>query len=226
MTILDRPLFKILTISLLLYTIIGGLLFPVPKIPILYETIRNLYFHVSMWFSMMVLLSFSVYHAVKYLVNSQERNDIRSVEFANSGVVLGILGICTGALWAKFTWGDFWSSDPKQNGAAIALLIYLGYFVLRSSIQDDQVRARVSAIFNIFAFASLIPLLYILPRMTDSLHPGSGGNPGFNSYDLDYNMRMVFYPSIFAWTFLFLWISRLRIRISEAGGRLNEILFK
>jgi heme exporter protein C len=226
MTSLDRPSFKILTIFLMLYTLIGGLLLPVPKVPIVYETIRNQYFHVSMWFGMMNILTVSVFFAVRYLMKSQEKDDIRTVEFANSGVVLGILGICTGALWAKFTWGAYWSSDPKQNGAAIALLIYLGYFVLRSSIQDDQIRARVSAIYNIFAYASLLPLLYILPRMTDSLHPGSGGNPGFNIYDLDNNMRLVFYPSIFAWTFLFLWISNLRIRLSVARGKLNEILFK
>lgn len=199
---------------------------PVPKVPIVYETIRNQYFHVSMWFSMMILLSISVVYAVKYLMNSREGDDTKMVEFANSGVILGILGICTGAIWAKFTWGAFWSSDPKQNGAAIALLIYLGYFVLRSSIQDEQVRARVSSIYNIFAYASLLPLLYILPRMTDSLHPGSGGNPGFNIYDLDNNMRLVFYPSIFAWTFLFLWISNLRIRLTEVSGRLNEIFYK
>jgi len=210
----------------MLYTLIGGLLMPVPKVPIVYETIRNQYFHVSMWFSMMILLSISVVYAVKYLMNSREGDDTKMVEFANSGVILGILGICTGAIWAKFTWGAFWSSDPKQNGAAIALLIYLGYFVLRSSIQDEQVRARVSSIYNIFAYASLLPLLYILPRMTDSLHPGSGGNPGFNIYDLDNNMRLVFYPSIFAWTFLFLWISNLRIRLTEVSGRLNEIFYK
>ncbi len=196
---------------------------PVPKVPIVHETIRNQYFHVSMWFSMMILLSMSVFQAIKYLRNSNPDQDIRTVEYANSGIVLGILGICTGALWAKFTWGEYWSSDPKQNGAAIAILIYLGYFVLRASIQDETVKARVSSIYNIFAFSSLVPLLYILPRLTDSLHPGSGGNPGFNIYDLDNNMRLVFYPSILAWTFLFIWMSRVRIKISTLSLKIKEL---
>ena len=53
------------------------------------------------------------------------------------------------------------------------------YLVLRNSLEDQQQKARVSAIYNVFAFAALIPLLFILPRMTDSsLHPGNGGNPG------------------------------------------------
>ncbi len=223
MNVADRPVFRIITLILLLYTLIGGLLMPVPRVGIVNETIRNQYFHVSMWFSMMLVLTISVVFSIRYLMNSDDMDDINAVEFANSGLILGILGICTGALWAKFTWGAYWSSDPKQNGAAIAMLIYLGYLVLRSSIQDEQTRARVSSVYNIFAFASLVPLLYILPRMTDSLHPGSGGNPGFNIYDLDNNMRMVFYPSIFAWTFLFIWISRLRIRTRIAEKALIEL---
>ncbi|MBN4066093.1 cytochrome c biogenesis protein CcsA, partial [Candidatus Amoebophilus asiaticus] len=125
----------------------------------------------------------------------------------------GILGLITGMQWAQFTWGDWWSGDPKQNGAAIGLLVYLSYFVLRNSLQEEQQRAKISAVYNIFAFATLIPLLFILPRLTDSLHPGSGGNPGFNIYDLAGGMRMVFYPAIIGWTLLGVWLMELRIRI-------------
>ena len=41
----------------------------------------------------------------------------------------------------------------------------------------------------------MVPLIFVLPRMGDSLHPGSGGNPGFNTYDLNTQMRWVFYPA-------------------------------
>lgn len=207
----------------MLYTLIGGFLMPVPKIPILNESIRNQYFHVSMWFAMMIVLIISVVFAIRYLAKGKKYHDMLSVETANAGVLLGILGLITGSIWAKFTWGAFWSGDPKQNGAAIALLIYLAYFVLRGSMTDPQQKARVSAIYNIFAFSTLIPLLYILPRLTDSLHPGSGGNPGFNIYDLDNNMRLVFYPSIIGWTMLVLWISSLRIRMSLIKEKIDEL---
>lgn len=177
-----------------------------------------------MWFAMMIVLIISVIFAIRYLAKGDKYFDILSVETANAGVLLGILGLITGSIWAKFTWGAFWSGDPKQNGAAIALLIYLAYFVLRGSMTDPQQKARVSAIYNIFAFSTLIPLLYILPRLTDSLHPGSGGNPGFNIYDLDNNMRLVFYPSIIGWTMLVLWISSLRIRMSLIKEKIDELL--
>lgn len=204
---------KIITILLLIYVIIGGLLFDAPRLVILNETIRALYFHVPMWFGMIIMLGTSVFFSVKYLRKPYKVHDDFAVEFANVGVVFGVLGILTGMLWAQFTWGDWWSGDPKQNASAIGLLIYFAYFILRGSLDNDEQRARIGAVYNIFAFSALIPLLFILPRLTDSLHPGSGGNPGFNAYDLDSRLRLVFYPAVVAWTMLGLWIATLRIRL-------------
>ncbi|MFT6937764.1 MAG: heme exporter protein C [Saprospiraceae bacterium] len=99
--------------------------------------------------------------------------------------------------------------------SAIALLIYMAYFVLRSSFDDEQQQARLSAIYNIFAFVSLVPLLFIIPRMYDSLHPGNGGNPAFGSEDLDNTMRMVFYPAVIGWTLLGFWIANLLARMGN-----------
>src|SRR3546814_12218671 len=87
------------------------------------------------------------------------------------------MGLLTGMVWANFTWGAPWPNDPKLNGAAITMLVYLAYMVLRGSIDEDQKRGRISAIYNVFAYPIMIALIYILPVMTDSLHPGSGGNP-------------------------------------------------
>ena len=66
--------------------------------------------------------------------------------------------------------------------------------------------------YNIFAFAAMIPLIFIIPRLQDSLHPGSGGNPGFNVYDLDNRLRLVFYPAVIGWFAIGVWIATLRIR--------------
>lgn len=213
---------KILTIVLMFYTIVGGFLMNVPRLAILNETIRNLYFHVPMWFGMILILTVSVVYSVKYLRNPEQKFDDYAVESANMGIIFGILGIITGMIWARFTWGDWWSGDPKQNASAIGLLIYLAYLVLRNSFEDDQQRARISAVYNIFAYATLIPLLFILPRLTDSLHPGNGGNPGFNAYDLDSNLRLVFYPSVIGWTLLGWWITTLRARVKSIKNHILE----
>ena len=214
---------KILAICLLLYVHIGGLLLDVPRLNILNETIRALYFHVPMWFGMVLLFGISVYYSVRYLRNPLSNFDIRSVECANVGLVFGILGMITGMLWANYTWGSPWHGDPKQNGAAIALLVYLAYFILRSSIQNEEQKARLSAVYNIFAFAAMIPLIFIIPRLTSSMHPGSGGNPGFNMYDLDSKMRLVFYPAVIGWFLIGVWIVSLRVKMRELEEEILDI---
>lgn len=214
---------KIASVVLLIYTFVGGLLLEAPRLNILQETIRNLYFHVPMWFGMMILLTVSVIYSIKYLRNPIQKYDDWAIESANTGLLFGALGILTGMVWAKFTWGSYWSNDPKQNAAAIAMLIYSAYVLLRNSLTDPQQKGKISAIYNIFAFATYIPLIYILPRLTNSLHPGAGGNPGFNAYDLDAKLRLVFYPAVIAWTFLGIWISSLRVRVKQLAEKMLEI---
>ena len=155
----------------------------------------------------------TVFHSIKYLLSNNPTNDLKAVESVNVGIVFGVLGIVTGAIWAKFTWGQAWSFDVKQNFAAIALLLYFAYLVLRNAIDEEQKRAKISAIYNIFAFPMMVVLLFVLPRLSDSLHPGNGGNPGFNSYDLDSRMRMVFYPACLGWILIGYWIYTLKFRL-------------
>lgn len=214
---------KILAIVLLFYVHIGGLLMDVPRLNILNETIRALYFHVPMWFGMVTLFLISVVYSVLYLVNPSVALDRKSVEFANVGLVFGILGMLTGMLWANYAWGSFWHGDPKQNGAAIALLVYLAYFILRGSVENEEQKARLSAVYNIFAFAAMIPLIFIIPRLTSSLHPGSGGNPGFNMYDLDNRMRMVFYPAVIGWILIGIWVTTLRVRMRAIEDKIHDL---
>lgn len=219
---------KMLCVLLLCYTLIGGLLLPVPRLPLIHESIRNLYFHVPMWFAMMILFTVSLVYAVRYLRHTRLRDDIYSVQFANMGLFLGSLGMVTGMEWAKFTWGEPWSNDPKQLGAALSMLTYFAYLALRGAVNDDDKRAKISAVYNIFAFALMIPFIWVLPSIADSLHPGSGGNAGFNAYDLDNNMRKVFYPAVTGWTLLGVWMATLVIRLQLINKKsiLNEDLSK
>jgi heme exporter protein C len=236
---------KISAIALLVYVHIAGMLAPVPRLDLLNETIRALYFHVPMWFGMTFLFGVSVYYAILYLMKSKtagvelasgpidaqhyatqlapQHYDRKSVEFANVGLVFGILGTITGMFWANYTWGSPWHGDPKQNGAAIALLVYLAYFVLRGSLDNEEQRSRLGAVYNIFAFAAMIPLIFIIPRMTSSMHPGSGGNPGFNIYDLDNRMRLIFYPAVVGWILLGWWIATVRVRLKAVEENIHEL---
>lgn len=215
---------KIASVVLLVYTFTAGMLWEVPRLPQLGETIRNLYFHVCMWFVMMILFLISVIHAVKYLHHNDEKHDLYSRQFAVVGIVFGVLGYATGVIWMSYTWADpnnpaFVSfgavaRDPKLIGTAIALLIYAAYLVLRDSVPDRDKKARIAAVYNIFAFAFLFPTIWIIPRMLPSLHPGQEGNPALNTDDVDSRMRLVFYPAIVGWTLLGAWIAHLKVRLS------------
>lgn len=204
---------KILCVALLGYSIVAGFLIPVPRLPIIHESIRNLFFHVPMWFTMMVLFVISFIYGIKYLRTGLLKDDIYSVQFIIVGLIFGSLGMATGMEWANFTWGEPWSNDPKQLGAALTMLIYFAFFALRGAIPDYEKRAKISAVYNVFAFTLIIPLIWVIPSMTDSLHPGSGGNTGFNTYDLDNDLRKVFYPASAGWILLGVWISSLFIRL-------------
>lgn len=210
---------KILSVVLLAYAVAGGFLIPVPAKPIVNESIRNLYYHVPMWFAMMVLFTVSVVNAIKYLRHNKLQYDILSRHYANTGMLLGMLGIITGAIWANYTWGAPWSNDIKQILAAIALLIYAAYFVLRSSIDDIDKKARVTAVYNIFAYTLLFPTLFIIPRLYDSLHPGGEGNPAMAQNDIDPLMRLVFWPAVLGWTLLGVWITTLHTRLQKLSDK-------
>ncbi|HEU4608014.1 MAG TPA: cytochrome c biogenesis protein CcsA [Chitinophagaceae bacterium] len=227
---MKKSWWKILSVALLVYTFTAGLLWNIPYLPALEETIRNLYFHVCMWFAMMILFIISVVHAVRYLRTGNLQYDNRSRQYAVVGIVFGVLGYATGAIWASYTWADpnnpaFASmgailKEPKLIGAAIALLIYFAYLVLRGSINDMDGRARISAVYNIFAFALLFPSIWIIPRLLDSLHPGGEGNPALNPKDIDARMRLVFYPAVLGWTLLGVWIASLKVRLHQINEKL------
>ena len=214
---------KILSALLILYTLVLGMLGPVPHLNILHETIRNVYYDVPIWFAMLFQMGYSVVYAIKNLSKNDIETDIISNQAAQTGLFFALPGLLTGCMWAKFTWGTWWTfQDPKLNGVAIAVLIYLAYFILRSSIDDEQKRARIAGVYNIFAFVMMFVFIMILPRLTDSLHPGNGGNPAFAKYDLDSHMRMVFYPAVIGWVLLSLWILDIKKRLAILTHKENE----
>jgi len=192
-----------------------------PNRTILNETIRNLFFHVPMWFAMIGLLTYSLVQSILFLSKNQLLSDIKASMGARVGMIFGILGILTGMVWAKFTWGAFWTNDPKLNGAAIGMLAYLAYFILRGSIEDEIKKAKLSAVYNIFSYTIYMVFIMVLPRINDSLHPGNGGNPGFNVYEQDNVMRLFFYPAVIGWGMLGFWLTELYVKIHSEKNNLN-----
>ena len=196
-----------------------GMHFPFQNI--LYETIRNLNFHVVMWMAILGMLFFSLIFSIRYLLSSNINFDRWANALVETSLWFTVLGIVTGMIWAKNTWGAYWVNDPKLNGAVVGGLVYLAYIILRRSVKEMDKRARLSAVYNVFAFVIYIVFIQVLPRFTDSLHPGNGGNPAFSSYDLDDSLRMVFYPSIIGFLLVGFWISQLKVRLKKLDDKIE-----
>jgi heme exporter protein C len=211
---MKKDWWKYLSGILLLYAVIGGFLVDVPD-TMIRETMRNLFYHVGMWFGMFSMLITGFIYSLRYLRRFDIKEDVSSIEAINVGILFGVLGILTGMVWANFTWGSPWVKDPKLNGAAVGLFIYTAYLILRGSIDDPHKRAKVAAVYNIFAFFLWIVFVLILPRLAgDSIHPGKDSPPVLPMH-LDPSMRIIFYPAMAGWILLGFWIFQIRVRIKK-----------
>lgn len=207
--------------ALLLYAVIAGFLVEVPD-TMIRETMRNLFYHVGMWFGMFILLTIGFIYSIRYLLKFREEEDLVAVESVNVGLLFGILGILTGMVWASFTWGSPWVKDPKLNGAALGIFIYLAYLILRGSIGDPHKKAKVSAVYNILAYVLWIVFVMIMPRMAgESIHPGKDTSPVLPMH-LEPSLRIVFYPAMLGWILLGIWIMNLRVRFRRIRMALEE----
>ena len=205
--------------------ILAGFLLNVPRINILEHTARNLYFHVPMWFTMMAAVFVSAFHSLKFLQTGELIRDIRATQAARVGAWFGVMGLVTGIFWARFTWYAgtkvWWNFDPRQTMAALQILIYGAYFVLRSALHDPDKRARIAAVYNLFAASTVPFLLYVIPRQMESLHPGADGNPAFSEITAPI-MRLVFYPAIIGFIGLFWVLYTQRVRVAWIKLRLTR----
>jgi len=202
--------------------IIAGFLIPIPDIPILKESARNLFLHVPMWFTMAVCFGAGFVYSIRYL-NTQKMLLDRKAETATQvGLVFGICGILTGSLWARFTWGTWWTlAEPRMNLAALAMMIYVAYFVLRTAFDNPEKRAKLSAVYNVFAATTIPFLLYIVPRQLPSLHPGAEGNPAFSEITAP-ELRYIFYPAIIGFIGVSVWMMEVVNRYKNVKYKMEH----
>ena len=207
-------IFKILIFVLITFVIIAGILLPIPNIPALGDKARVLYFHVPMsWISVLAFFM-SMWYSIRYLKTKSIDYDIKSFSSAQLGFLFCILATATGSLWAKFNWGSFWNWDPRQTSIFILLMIYGAYFALRSAVDSEDQRAKLSSVYSIIAAVTVPFFVFIMPRLVESLHP----DPIINTQgkiNMDTNMLIVFLTSLVGYTLLFLWILNLKVRIER-----------
>jgi heme exporter protein C len=189
--------------------------YDLPVIPGLEQRARIIFFHVpTAWLSVMAFVSSLVY-AVMYLRKRNPDDDIKSSAAAGIGFLFCVLATVTGAVWAKFNWGEFWNWDPRQTSIFVLLLIYGAYFALRSAVEVEEKRAALAAVYSIIAGVTMPFFMFIMPRILSSLHP----EPILNAQgkvEMNPTMFVVFLASLAGFTGLYYWMWNLQVRTQRA----------
>jgi heme exporter protein C len=191
-----------------------AILMPIPEIGTMGERSRILFFHVpTAWISTVAFIMALVY-GVQYIRKRDILYDYKASSAAALGLVFALLATVTGAIWAKFEWGAYWNWDPRQTSIFVLILIYGAYFALRSAVESDEQRAKLSSVYSILAGITVPFFMFIFPRIVESLHP----DPIVNSsgkIKMNTGMLIVFLSSLAGFTGLYVWMLNLRVRIAK-----------
>ncbi len=199
-----------------------------PYIMGLEERARIIFFHVPMSWVATIAYLLSMIFAIRYLRTRDLQHDTVSMATASVGTLYAVLATITGAVWAKFNWGSFWNWDPRETSIFLLLLVYAAYFLLRSSIEEPQRRARLSAAYSIVAFVTVPFLIFVLPRLLPGLHPGSSDDVNAGpllspkSDAINATKQVVFGLSLFAFTVIFFWLVNLKVRLVNLTTRITD----
>jgi heme exporter protein C len=131
---------------------------------------RLLYFHVPAWWTAFLAVTFSGVFSGLYLIKKNLRYDAIAVSVTEVAVVFLLMGITLGSIWGRIIWGVWWAWDVRLTSALICVLLYSGYLMLRRSIEEPTQRARISAVFSLFAFID-IPIVWFSIRWWRTQHP-------------------------------------------------------
>ncbi len=179
-----------------------------------------MFFHVPI--AMMTTISFwtSMVYALQYLRRRDPVADLKSVAAAELGLVYCLLATISGSIFARIMWNSFWNWDPRETSILVTLMLYGAYFGLRSAVDDEERRATLAAVYNVFAGVVMPFLIFVVPRIPalQSSHPENIWKSGGMSTDY----RVVLYSSLLGFLGMFVWMFQLRLRAGLLEAKRDE----
>ena len=133
---------------------------------------RIFYLHVPIALTAYAAFGWGAWKALRLLWTGDQRYDLESYTAVHMGTIFGTLTLVTGSIWARTSWGVWWSWGERQLVLFLILfLFYAAYFMLRFSLPDGPGRARISAVYALFGVV-LIPISFLAIRLAENLiHP-------------------------------------------------------
>jgi heme exporter protein C len=183
------------------------------------ETARIVVFHVPCAILTFVAFLVNAFYSWQYLRSRNPLTDSKANAAAELGMLFAILATATGSLFALEQWGSAWNWDPRETSIVMLMLVYAAYFVLRGAVEEKSKRARLSAAYALLAFPAMVFLIWILPRIVESLHPT---NTLFTRSGLDATYRVTLWSFFAGLTAVFVWMFRLRLQVEQLESRLQQ----
>jgi heme exporter protein C len=142
---------------------------------------RIFYFHVPLAFTAYACFGWGAWKALRHLWKRDPEADLESYVAVHQGVIFGALTLATGSIWAKISWGVWWSWGEDQLVLFLVLfLFYCAYFMLRYSVEPGLQRANMCAVYALFGVV-LIPVSFLAIRLSRSfIHPVVFTSHGYN----------------------------------------------
>jgi heme exporter protein C len=144
----------------------------VPQAPIEGFRQRIFYIHVPVALTAYACFGWGAWKAFRLLTTREQRYDLESYTAVHMGTIFGVLTLVTGSIWARTSWGVWWSWGERQLVLFLILfLFYSAYFMLRYSTDPGPRRANMSAVYALFGVV-LIPVSFLAIRLAEGLiHP-------------------------------------------------------
>ena len=213
---------KILLFVVMSLIIILAYVWPPPQAQ-LGDVSRIFYFHVPVaWVSVLAFL-LGMMNSVRYLRSKDIRFDIRAAVASKLGLLFAVLATVSGSIFARAAWGSYWNWDPRETSLFILILIYGAYLALRSAVPEEGKRAALSSVYAILAFVTVPFLVFVVPRVFQSLHPTDSIVSKNMKIQMSGQVSVLFFPALLAFTVIFFWIYHLHSKIDtlERAGSIQ-----
>lgn len=196
-------------------------LLPPPQLQ-LGDVSRIFFFHVPLaWVAVLAFLLSFIY-SIFYLRKKDLSYDNRAKTASRLGLLFTVLATISGSIFAKASWGSFWNWDPRETSIFILLLIYGAYFALRSAVENEERRAGLSAVYAVLAFLTVPFLVFVIPRVYQSLHPNDSVINSSLRLQMSPAILITFLASMSGFTGLFVWIFKLETKVNRLMDESQE----
>ena len=212
---------------LLFLTAIGMVFFYAPLEAIMGQVQRVFYFHVAnAWVGMLGFMVAAI-AGIAYLRKNDRKWDIVGLAAIEISFVFFLTAIISGSIWARGSWGTWWTWDPRLTTAAICELVYAAYFMLRQGIEDPDRRARFGAVYAILSFIS-VPLTFISIRIFRTIHPVifGGAAAAGGTFEMSPIMLQTFMFSLLTFSIIFIDLLWHRIRLGKLADETEALRLK